>query len=85
MISKTEKERLKEILGEHYSILVSAELKTKGITTKNGDQHSLDFIRRVMNGKSHKAIETAIYSAAETAVAKKLKEAAKRETILKSA
>ena len=85
MIGKKEKNRLKAILGDHYSTSVLVELEKDNITTRNGNQHSSDFIRMVMNGKPNKIIESYIYKAAQTAIKTKAKEDAKRKRILQSA
>ena len=86
MISKTEKKRLKKILGSHYTTLVQEELQNKGVVNQNNNPHSANQIIGVFNGiREHEQIEEAIYAAAETAIAKNLLIKSKREKILKSA
>ncbi|MFV9552052.1 hypothetical protein [Algibacter sp. PT7-4] len=86
MISKEENSRLKEVLGNHYTSLVLAELKKRGVVNKNNKPHTANQVRVVFNGgREHEKIEEAIYSAAETVIATKLLKKAKREKILKSA
>jgi len=86
MISKREKNRLKKILGNHYTQAVLEELDKKQILNQNLQPHSKNFIRMVFNGlKEHQEIEQAIYAAAQTIIIKTKEEKAKRNQILKSA
>ncbi|MAC86385.1 MAG: hypothetical protein CMC94_05505 [Flavobacteriales bacterium] len=70
MITKSEKKRIKELLGGHYVSVVKEELRLENALNKNGDEHSSTMITNVMNGKPHEVIEEAIYSAVEKKIAK---------------
>lgn len=85
MISKSEKKRLKKILGHRYVSSISNELGKDGVVDSANKPYSPSMITNVMNGKEHSVLEAYIYKAAETAIAIKLKEQSKREEILKSA
>lgn len=85
MISKQERKRLKKILGKEYSEAVSIELSKENAVNKHGQPYTSSHIRIIFNGvRNSPVIESAIYKAAETAIATNLLEKAKREKILKS-
>lgn len=83
MITDTEREKIKEVLGSHYTSLVQDELHKKQVRNQNGHPHSDNMVRQVMNGnRSHADIETAIYNAVKTANKLQKKELKKRRLIL---
>ncbi len=61
MITKIQKERIKDIIGNKYVSLIKEKLKEKGVLNKKGKAYKTSFIINVMNGKGHKIIENAIY------------------------
>lgn len=61
MITKIQKERIKDIIGNKYVSLIKEKLKEKGVLNKKGKAYKTSFIINVMNGKEHKIIENAIY------------------------
>lgn len=86
MITKKERKRLKKIIGNEYSSKVLEELNSQSLTNRHGNPYSAAHINQIFNGKrNHEVIEAAIYRAAETAIAKKNLEEAKRREILQSA
>lgn len=86
MISKSERKRLKKILGNRYTNAVLKQLNAQGVVNENGKPYSANMIRVVFNGyRNHAIIEEAIYQAAELAKQQAKKEQAKRKRILKSA
>ncbi|WP_028890845.1 hypothetical protein [Tenacibaculum sp. 47A_GOM-205m] len=80
MITKSEKNKLKKILGHRYVADVLNCLRSRGIKNKDGEEYSASMIHNVMNGQSHEEIETAIYELA----ARKKEAAKKRKDLLKS-
>lgn len=79
MITKAQKKKIKKALGSNYGAAISAELKEMGVTNRNGQEHSSNMIRQVMNGIQHEDIERAIFSA----VKKKSIEIKNRKELLK--
>ena len=65
MISKTERNSIKEIIGHRYVGVIQEELKDTGEFNKQGGNYSSGHITNVMNGEAHKIIENAIWSAVE--------------------
>jgi len=82
MITKTEADQIKQILGRHYTALVQEELIKLNAVNKKGDLHSANQIRGVMCGNSNTIIEQAIFNAVETKQNSIEKEKAKRNKIL---
>lgn len=83
MITDIERDKIKEVLGSHYTSLVQEELHKKGIRNNNGFPHSDNMIRQVMNGnREHREIETAIFDAVETKKITDKKEENRRTLIL---
>ena len=83
MISKRERNKIKKVLGGHYSGLVQEELHKKSIRNRNGHPHSKSQITNVMNGcQEDKEIEAAIYAAVETKNQALQAERRRRELIL---
>ena len=80
MISKTQKQQIKQVLGHRYSELVLAELNKTGQLTRNNTPYSSKHIVNVMNGEANKIIEAAITSAVDT----KTKENNKLDQLLKT-
>lgn len=83
MISKTQKRKIKKILGSCYVAAVKDELKTKGALNRNGVAYSSTQITNVMNGNSHKIIEAAIFSATQKQVIANQQLEAQRKIVLK--
>lgn len=62
MIKKTERKRLKKLLGWNYTSAVLAILKNNNITNKKGNPFSASYITQVLNGKENNdAVEDAIF------------------------
>ena len=78
MISKTDKKRIKKIIGVRYVAEVQSRLKEKEVLNKQGNEHSASFITNVMNGQPHKIIEDTIYEI----VSEKKAEILKRKQLL---
>lgn len=76
MITKTEKEKIKKILGWRYAPLVQAYMNKKGYFNSNGLPYSTAMIVNVMNGIRHDLIEEAIFEL--TALKKAQQEAHRR-------
>lgn len=83
MISKAEKIKIKKILGSCYVAAVKEELKIAGVLNRNNEPYSSTQITNVMNGRSHKIIEAAIFSATQKQVAATQQLKAKRKIVLK--
>jgi hypothetical protein len=61
MIRKEQREKLKEVLGYHYTDGVLKILKEKNITSRNGKPYGSSMIRNVFNGlNENEDIENAI-------------------------
>ena len=61
MIRKEQREKLKEVLGYHYTEGVLKILKEKKITSRNGKPYGSSMIRNVFNGlNENEDIENAI-------------------------
>lgn len=62
MISKSQKKKIIKYLGSWYSTKIKEHLDNNGMLNKNGESHSLNMIRQVMNGeKNHEEIEASIF------------------------
>lgn len=80
MITKTEKEEIKKIIGHRYAALVQAELCDKNEFDSEGKPYSTNFITNVMNGVGNATVEAAIYRVVET----KKAEIKKRKELLEA-
>lgn len=78
MISKSEKQRIKKIIGHRYVGLIQTELNDSNEFNKQGETYSSGHITNVMNGEPHNIIEAAIYRV----VKNKLEELEARKNIL---
>tara|TARA_R110002126_G_scaffold110951_2_gene248690 strand:+ start:1511 stop:1792 length:282 start_codon:yes stop_codon:yes gene_type:complete len=65
MITKRERNKIKKILGGHYTDAVLEVLNNKGVRNKYGLFHSATMVQTVMNGQPHREIEEAIWDAVE--------------------
>lgn len=70
MITKKEKQKIKEILGWRYALLVKKYMDRKGLLNSNGSPYSTAMIVNVMNGIRHDIIEKAIFELASQTKAK---------------
>ena len=61
MITKAEKEKIKEILGWRYAPVVQEYITKKGFLNSKGETYSTAMISNVMNGNPHERIESAIF------------------------
>jgi len=61
MITKAEKEKIKEILGWRYAPVVQEYMTKKGFLNSKGEPYSTAMISNVMNGNPHERIESAIF------------------------
>ena len=75
MITKAEKEKIKEILGWRYAPVVQEYMTKKGFLNSKGEPYSTAMISNVMNGNSHERIESAIF---DLVAKKKMKIAARK-------
>ncbi|WP_370398411.1 hypothetical protein [Tenacibaculum dicentrarchi] len=78
MITKQDKEHIKQVVGFRYVKAIQKHLNDKGCFSQNGKQYSSSMITNVMNGANHAIIEQAIYEV----VAMKKEEIKKRKQIL---
>jgi len=62
MITKSQKRKLKKVLGNGYSSKVHEYLQKKGLRNRYGLPFSIETIRQVMNGRNHSEIESHIFS-----------------------
>lgn len=86
MISKSQKNKIIKVLGNHYSSLVMDYLNAHSIRNKHGKPYTdAAIIRNVMGGQSHAEIEKAIFAVVEIELQKKKEESEKRKQILLSA
>lgn len=84
MITKSQKNKIIKILGKYYSSMVLEYLNDNNIRNKYGlPYNSNSTIVNVMNGQSHKSIETAIFKLVEIKKEENISEKIKRKTILK--
>ena len=56
MISKAEKEKIKEILGWRYAPVVQKYMTKKGFLNSKGEPYSTAMTSNVMNGNPHERI-----------------------------
>ncbi|MEM6718358.1 MAG: hypothetical protein AAF611_03485 [Bacteroidota bacterium] len=83
MITKKQREKLREILGYHYTKEVFKLLKERKVTNKKGNQYSSSMIRNVYNGiNENKDIENAIFDVCIKKMEEKEKETKRRNQIL---
>lgn len=62
MVTKTEQKQLKIIFGAYYTEDVFNILHEAGITNRNGELHTQEYIRKVFQGlRENKDIEKAIW------------------------
>ena len=61
MITKSDKQMIKSVIGSRYSPIVQKELMECNEFNKNGMPYSTGHITNVMNGEKHEIIEAAIY------------------------
>ena len=61
MITKEDKEKIKKVFGGRYSSEIKKLLDKKGLKNRDGNFHTANMIRHVMNGISHPVIEKAIF------------------------
>lgn len=86
MITKSQKNKIIKILGNHYSSLVMDYLNDHSILNKHGKPYTdAAIIRNVMGGQSHSEIEKAIFAVVLIEKNKKTAETEKRKQILLSA
>lgn len=78
MITKTEKKKIKEILGWRYARLVQEFLTKNEYYNSKGAPYPTAMIVNVMNGNQNERIEDAIY---ELVALKKAKLAARKELL----
>tara|TARA_B110000967_G_scaffold202527_1_gene241535 strand:+ start:1351 stop:1620 length:270 start_codon:yes stop_codon:yes gene_type:complete len=79
MISKSEKKRIKKIIGHRYAGVIQGELNKRNELNKQNEAYSSGHITNVMNGEPHNVIEDAIYRVVED----KLKLTEARKNLLK--
>ena len=79
MISKTDKSRIKKIIGHRYAGVIQDELNKSNELNKQNEAYSSGHITNVMNGEPHNVIEDAIYRVVED----KLKLIEDRKNLLK--
>lgn len=84
MITKSQRKKLKKVLGKTYTSDVLATLKKKNITSRLGKAYSAAMIRNVMNGTAHSVIEAVIFETAEAKIAEVEKENKRRALILET-
>lgn len=78
MITKGDKEIIKDIIGHRYAPIIQDELNESKEFNKDGEPYSTGQITNVMNGVKHAVIEAAIYRVVEF----KLAEEKKRQLLL---
>jgi len=78
MITATDKESIKNIIGHRCAPLIQEELNASKEFNKGGQSYSTSHITNVMNGESHDVIEAAIYRVVD----KRLALQQKRENLL---
>lgn len=79
MISDTEKNRIKQILGWRCAPIIKDYMEKKGVKNRTGNSYSTQMITNVLNGQPHEKIEDAIYEL----VAIKLKKQNAQKDLLK--
>ncbi len=82
MITKSQKKRIKKILGNHYVSVIQEELNTLGERNKHGLHYSSSQITNVMNGQSHTLLESVIFSLVQKKIVEKEKLQEERNAIL---
>jgi len=83
MISKSQKKRIKNILGHNYSSLILEYLNDNNIRTRHGLPYtSYSTIRATMNGKQNEEVEKAIFKVVEIKKQEILSETENRKRIL---
>jgi len=81
MISPTEREELKGIIGNRYSNRVLALLNTDNVISGSGKEYSIEYIRQVFNGHhSNDDVEYAIYELRDKILEKQKKLEQKKNT-----
>ncbi len=65
MITKSDKETIKDIIGHRYAPIIQDELNENKEFNKDGEAYSRSQITNVMNGERHDIIEAAIYRVVE--------------------
>ena len=74
MISGTERDELKKIIGKHYSNRVLKILNKENVISSSGKEYSIEFIRQVFNGHhSNLDVEAAIYELRDKVLSKQKK------------
>jgi len=61
MINKSDKQMIKRVIGNRYSLVIQNELTNCKEFNKYGVPYSTGHITNVMNGEKHEIIEAAIY------------------------
>ena len=82
MISKSEKKRIKKIIGHRYVGPIQTELNERNEFNKQGETYSSGHITNVMNGEPHGIIEAAIFSVVQKSIAEKEELAKQRQALL---
>lgn len=85
MILKTEKKKLKRLLGNKYIQDVLQDLETKGHFNKEGNPFTKAYISNVLNGtESNQNIEDSLYKVYEERKMQQTKKRAMRRKILQN-
>jgi hypothetical protein len=84
MITKSQKKRIKKILGNRYVSEVQKELSALGELNTKGNEYSSSHITNIMNGQLHTVIETTIFSLVQKTIVEQENLSAERNAILKA-